>query len=230
MSILAEVQALDALGFNILPAKYQGKAPIVDWRKYQNKRSSGQLTAWFRNGRYNAWMNTGSISGVVVLDIDSDEAEAFWRETLGDEMLDTTACVRTGSGKHHYWFRLAEDDDCPSWSKHDRDGSGIDFDVRGDITGVIVPPSIHENGTRTSGSGAPSACCPCPRRSAARAPGAAPFHRTKRGTVRPSVACSLNSWHTHRPREDATTGSPEWPGTWPVWSRTRMRSDRWRSL
>lgn len=200
MSILAEVQALDALGFNILPAKYQGKAPIVDWRKYQNKRSSGQLTAWFRNGRYNAWMNTGSISGVVVLDIDSDEAEAFWRETLGDEMLDTTACVRTGSGKHHYWFRLAEDDDCPSWSKHDRDGSGIDFDVRGDITGVIVPPSIHENGHPYEWVRGPECMLPVPQAIRRKGTGSGPVSQDEEGH-RPAVRSLLAELLAHPPAE-----------------------------
>lgn len=143
LTLLEEAERLDRWGLNVLPAKYRGKRPIVKWDEFQSRRSTPQLAAWFRSGRYNLWIACGSISGVVVLDIDSDTAETFWQERLGQEMLDTTTMVVTGSGKHHYYFRLADGDTCASWAVHEGD---LHFDVRGDGMGVIAPPSIHESG------------------------------------------------------------------------------------
>ena len=140
---LATAQQLDAWGFNVLPAKYKGKAPTVDWRRYQGQRTTEQLEAWFDRGRrFNWWVLCGAISGFVVLDVDNEAADLYWRQELGDELLDSTALVKTAHG-FHYYFRLEEGDNCASWSVHNEE---IDFDVRADGTGVIAPPSIHESG------------------------------------------------------------------------------------
>lgn len=133
---------LDELGFNVLPARRGGKAPVVPWQKYQNERTTKQLKTWFGGGRpTNFWINTGSISGVLVLDIDSPEAEEYWRKRLPDE-LSETASVKTAKG-HHYYFRIPDDRTIVSWSHHE---DGVEFDVRAEGTGVIVPPSQHESG------------------------------------------------------------------------------------
>lgn len=142
-SALAAAQQLDNFGFNVLPAGYKKKTPGVNWRQYQTKRTTPKLVSWFKEGKlYNFWIACGKISGLVVLDIDSPEAEAFWREKLGDEIFDTTCCVQTAKGRHYY-FRLPKGESFESWSRHEDD---ISFDVRGDGTGVIAPPSMHESG------------------------------------------------------------------------------------
>lgn len=147
MSTLDDAKQLSDYGFNVLPAEYKGRSPIVDWTKYQSTSTTNMLAKWFKGKKpFNFWIATGRISGVVVIDFDNDGAEEWWREQLGDELIDATAKVKTRRG-HHVYFRIPEswDEDrkIPSWSVHTDD---LSFDVRCDGTGVIAPPSIHESG------------------------------------------------------------------------------------
>lgn len=142
---LAVAQSLAAQGLQVLPARYQDKAPIVKWRNYQTTRTEGMLPSWFGGlGKRNYWIMTGRMSQVIVIDCDNDAAEAWWLERVPN--LRDTATVQTRKG-HHYWFRLPEnwpaEQTVPSWSVHTDE---IDFDVRADDTGVIAPPSVHESG------------------------------------------------------------------------------------
>lgn len=140
---------LSAMGLQVFPARFKDKMPLVKWRTFQGVDSSHMLEPWFNNrGNINFWVMTGKGSGYVVVDCDTDEGEAWWRERISDEM-DATACVQTRKGKH-FWFKLPEGQGYKSWSVHpgDDDEHRISFDVRGDDTGVIVPPSIHETGFR----------------------------------------------------------------------------------
>lgn len=135
---------LDALGFNVLPARHKGKAPQVEWQRYQNERTTDKLHLLFSGSRpRNYWILTGRISGIAVLDCDSPEATTLWRERLG-EVLDETASVKTGKGMHFY-FRLPADRTVMSWSEHEGE---ISFDLRAENTGVIAPPSTHESGRK----------------------------------------------------------------------------------
>jgi len=144
MTQLDNAQQLDQWGFNVFPAAYAGKLPTVQWKQYQTVRTSDRLTQWFNTPRpVNYWVACGRVSGIVVLDIDSDGAEQYWRERIGDTM-ETTACVQTAKG-HHYYYRIDNDDPVASWSHHDAD-TALSWDVRADGTGVIAPPSVHANG------------------------------------------------------------------------------------
>lgn len=141
---LQEAQRLDGWGFNVFPAGYQDKAPLVKWKQYQDRRTTEMLKLWFSGPRpSNWWVATGRISGVVVLDIDSEQAEEYWQQRLPDELAATT-CSRTAKG-HHYWFAISTDDLVPSWSHHD-EATGLQWDVRAEGTGVVAPPSVHESG------------------------------------------------------------------------------------
>lgn len=141
--MLTEAQRLDGFGFNVLPANPGQKAPKIDWLKWKHKRTSHMLKTWFGRADANYWIACGGISQVYVLDIDSPEAERWWREAVqfGAEM-DATACVKTSKG-HHYYFWVPADDMAKGWSFHEGD---LSFDVRGTGTGVIAPPSVHESG------------------------------------------------------------------------------------
>lgn len=142
--MLSEAKKLDAFGFNVLPAKVGGKAPTISWKNHQDHRTTDRLQVWFPGKKAsNYWVMCGRVSGVVVLDIDSPEAEKFWRARIADEM-DATTCSKTSKG-HHYWFSIEADDPVASWSHHDTE-TGLQFDVRADGAGVIAPPSVHESG------------------------------------------------------------------------------------
>jgi len=118
---------------------------LRSWRPYTKRRpSEAELLRWFGDGaERNVFVVTGAISGAVVIDGDSEGAERYWRERLGD-VLDRTACVATGRG-HHYWFSINGSSRVASWSVHEGD---VSFDVRAEGTGVIVPPSLHASGSR----------------------------------------------------------------------------------
>lgn len=150
MSTLDDARQLAEWGFNVLPAKRGDKAPIVSWRKFQNIRTDDKLVQWFGGSERNFWINTGRISMTVVVDCDSPEADAYWREVLtppdGEpHPMDVTTAVRTSKGTHYY-FRIDQTFDLiPSWSYHNKE-NGISFDVRAEGAGVIAPPSLHESG------------------------------------------------------------------------------------
>jgi hypothetical protein len=133
-------QELDANGWNVYPAKIGGKSPTVKWKQYQHERTTELIPRWFGHERpVNYWVACGAISHLLVLDVDSPEADSYWHEQCGD-LLDRTACVITSKG-HHYYFRL--EGVVASWSVHD---GPLSFDVRAEGTGVIAPPSTHANG------------------------------------------------------------------------------------
>jgi hypothetical protein len=150
---LATAQSLAGWGLNVLPARYKQKAPIVKWQNYQKVKTESMLSQWFGgSGQRNYWVMTGLMSRVIVIDCDTEAGDAWWREQLSDEVLDSAAQVKTSKGTH-YWFKIPDSwpDDHPvhSWSVHpdkEDDPNGISFDVRADGTGVIAPPSTHESG------------------------------------------------------------------------------------
>lgn len=141
---LEYARELDAAGLTVLPAIPRGKRPAVDWRQFQAKRTTPHLAAWFGGSKaYNYWILCGQASGVVVLDCDNDAAVEFWRKRLGS-IMDETTCVKTAKG-FHWWFRVKGP--FASWSSAPDAGDDQPrFDVRGDGTGVIAPPSVHESG------------------------------------------------------------------------------------
>lgn len=138
---LEAARALDALGWNVLPAPEGGKAPTVNWRKFQDQRTSTKLRLWFGTDAVNLFVMTGSVSQLLVLDADSEGAEAFWRDLIGDA-LDATTTATTRKG-HHYYFSLEQGQVVRSWSHHK---GPIQFDVRAEGSGVVAPPSVHESG------------------------------------------------------------------------------------
>lgn len=148
---LATAQSLAGMGFNVLPAKFKDKAPIVPWTKYQNTRTDHLLPSWFGgSGARNYWGMTGRMSGVIVIDCDNEAGLEWWESRIGSEVLATAARVKTRKG-HHYYFKIPADwpaeQTISSWSVHDsKDPDSTSFDVRADGTGVILPPSVHESG------------------------------------------------------------------------------------
>lgn len=152
-SSLKVALALREAGLQVFPAKYKDKIPLVKWKQYiEEPAEASMVDRWFRNRQHlNYWVMTGRNSGYIVIDCDSEEADRWWRDVLGDELMDATAQVKTAKGTH-YWFKIPDDCDpdteIDSWSVHPRkeDGHNISFDMRADGTGVIVPPSVHETG------------------------------------------------------------------------------------
>lgn len=113
-----------------------GKHPIGRWTEYQNRLpTKREVQLWFSSLECNIGMVTGSISRIVVVDIDGEE---------GLEVADTldlapTLSARTGGGGTHLFYATDE----PVEGRI-RAFEGID--IRGDRGYVVLPPSLHKSG------------------------------------------------------------------------------------
>ncbi len=129
------------LGLYVLPAGFKGKKPLVSWKEHQGGYTPEKLEELFKLERCNYWLICGNASRIVVIDCDGEPARQYWTKILGP-LLDITTTCKTASG-WHYYFRLPEGSDLPSWSVHQ---GGVDYDIRANGSGVILPPSIHQSG------------------------------------------------------------------------------------
>lgn len=123
------------LGVSIFPVRYGDKKPAVPWKRYQRKQATRkEVTQWSR-GKFNLGIVTGSLSGLVVLDLDSEEAidEAIKRG------LPKTPIVQTAKGAHVY-FRH------PGGMIGNKASFLPGMDLRGDGGYVVGPGSRHPSG------------------------------------------------------------------------------------
>lgn len=131
-----------------------GKHPISKafqqgrWERYQHELvEPTTLLAWWQQGirgrRWRADLSgvaivTGVVSGLVVLDVDGPEGEAY----LSGRELPVTPTVETGSGGRHYYFaHPGEEIRIPGKV---RIAPGLD--IRADGNYVVAPPSRHRSG------------------------------------------------------------------------------------
>lgn len=115
------------------------KTPLIPWAEYQRRLpTDDELREWFtRWPEANIAIVTGKVSGIVVIDFDSQEA-IDWAKSKG---ILETAIVSTGRGLHAY-YKYPE-------GKHIRNSvriNDMDIDIRADGGYCIAPPSIHLTG------------------------------------------------------------------------------------
>src|SRR5262249_2350778 len=90
---------------------------------------------------YNVAVRTGMMSGVFVIDIDGEIGQATLDRLEAEHgRLPNTLTSTTGKGRH-LWFTCTSDIACSTG----KIGPGIDVRAGGGY--VVVPPSIHPNGT-----------------------------------------------------------------------------------
>lgn len=133
----AALTYLEKYGFSVIPIK-PNKKPYLQWESYQKKKATPEeILGW-----WNQWPNamvgivTGSISGVVVMDVDTEEGQEAISEYIPDTLLPPTC--KTPKGGKHLYFKDPE----KSISNNSRTIPGCDF--RGEGGYVVAPPS--ENG------------------------------------------------------------------------------------
>lgn len=141
---LATVRALVATGLSVIPlprpdAHHDGKRPTFPWSEYQQRLpTDAELEAWFKGEPKNLAVITGAVSGVVVVDADSAEAEAWCLNHLPH----TPWRVRTARGLHLYYQH-------PGTKVANRarmEVPGGTVDLRGDGGYVVGPGSQHASG------------------------------------------------------------------------------------
>jgi len=130
-------------GFSLFPLHPRSKHPAIDWMPYQTARATPEQVAIWRGwSNTNTGVATGIVSGVVVLDCDTEIAYAL---AMAAGLPDTLV-VRTPRGFHIYLQH-------PGWHVSNRagrkwtiplDGIGVDgWDLRGDGGFVVAPGSFY---------------------------------------------------------------------------------------
>jgi len=138
LSIIEWARKYRDKGFSVIPLKSRDKIPVIKWVQYQNQLpTDNELEMWFGNGsKYNIGIVTGKISGIAVVDLDSQKAIQFAK----DNKFPNTPFVKTGKGYHRYYKYEGEiknfqcRDDLPN------------IDLRGEGGYVVAPPSLHPSG------------------------------------------------------------------------------------
>lgn len=122
----------------MFPVKAHDKTPAIAWKQFQDRAPTDEeLAAWDRCN-FNLAVVSGSASGIVVLDVDSSEAQEFV-DALG---LPVTPCVSTARGRHYYFKNP------PVELRNSTRVAGVKLDVRGEGGYVVGAGSIHPSGAK----------------------------------------------------------------------------------
>ena len=133
MNILKEALNYSKQEFSVIPIG-KDKKPLIEWKKYQNEKANEeQIQEWFEKfPQANIGIVTGSISGIVVVDV----------EAGGDiKDLPPTVSSKTGGGGWHFYYKY------PGFEVKNSTKAIRDLtDIRGDGGYVVAPPSLHKSG------------------------------------------------------------------------------------
>ena len=145
-SVSEAVQDYMRLGWSIIPTRPGDKRPLVRWDEFQHRRPGETETCdWFRT-----WPDagigivTGTVSGLVVLDVDVRHGGDVALQQLEREhaRLPTTVECWTGGGGRHLYFAH------PGGFVRNKVGLAPGIDIRADGGYVVAPPSLHASGLR----------------------------------------------------------------------------------
>jgi hypothetical protein len=140
--MLRTALALAEKGMRIFPCVVRGKTPATPNGCKDATAGVELIKRWWEvEPRYNIGLATGAPSGVFVVDIDNQGAEAELKKLereLGE--LPATVEVITPRGRHLY-FQMP---DVPVRNSAGKIGPGIDIRASGGY--VVTPPSIHPSG------------------------------------------------------------------------------------
>lgn len=126
------------MGLSVIPVR-PDKKPHLKWTEFQERRASREeIESWFK--RWPSAMVgivTGQLSGIVVVDCDSEEAYRKIQELIPDAFI--TCISRTPRGYHLYLVMPAE---------KIGNAAGVlpGVDIRGEGGYVIAPPSVNGAG------------------------------------------------------------------------------------
>ena len=128
-------QALSYLdfGFSVIPVG-RDKKPLIPWKEFQTRRPSvAEVREWLSKDNIESIaIVTGSISGVVVVDVEKGGV-------IDD--LPKTVMSQTGGGGWHFYYKYDTQRPVKNYGRI-RDLT----DIRGDGGYVIAPPSLHKSG------------------------------------------------------------------------------------
>jgi len=127
-------------GFSVIPVRGD-KRPFIPWTEHQKRQANEkEIRAWW--GKYPGAMIgivTGEISGIFVIDCDSQEGYDAIQKLIPDSLIIPMA--RTPRGGWHLYFLFPKD--C-KLTVGARVMPGVDF--RGEGGYIIAPPSVNADG------------------------------------------------------------------------------------
>lgn len=122
----------ERFNFSVVPVEYGGKKPLVKWKKYQTVLpEEEEIRRWFKNPA-NIAIVTGSISKIVVIDVDD-------RNTVPDWLRDVNTWVCSTGRGYHFYFKINEEV-IPTTKLSKQ------IDLKGEGSYVIAPVSLHPSG------------------------------------------------------------------------------------
>ena len=127
-------------GFSFFPLRKRSKKPIFEWGGWQNRRPSPEeVKTWQDQKMLNqVAVVCGSISGIIVLDVDNPAIFDAWLASQKHPMPPSPT-VKTGKGWHIY-FRH------PGGKIKNSTRQIPGADIKADGGYVVAPPSIHPEG------------------------------------------------------------------------------------
>jgi len=132
------------LGWSVIPIQTKGKRSKVKWEKFQKERpTEDQIKGWWKKWpKANIGIITGSISDIIVMDIDSQKGREEYIAAFS-ELHNTISQTSGKPGAIHLLFKHPQDKEYANMA-----GIYKDVDVRADGGYIVAAPSIHENGTQ----------------------------------------------------------------------------------
>lgn len=128
--------------------RHDGKVPIVSWKRWQTDRQTeADVVALVGDRESNLAIITGHVSGVVVVDVDRDDALTWVHARLPYTPWQT----RTGKGWHLFYQHPGVM--VRNRARLDTGDGTLAVDVRGDKGYVIAPGSLHASGARYTFAG-----------------------------------------------------------------------------
>lgn len=133
---------VNTMNWSVFPLIHKDKKPAIPWAEYQKRLpTEEELNKWFNGNKlHNIGIATGSISGIDVVDLDSEKAIEFAENNFHLPIFR----VKTARGWHLY-FKHREG--VKNFQKRE---NFPDIDLRGEGGYVVAPPSIHPSGSQYS--------------------------------------------------------------------------------
>jgi len=138
--VIGEARTYAAQAWKVFPVVPRGKTPLTEHGFLEASGAEDVLEAWWRKWPdANIGVATGSVSGIVVLDVDPRHGGD---RSLAALSLPETRRSFTGGGGQHLFFAH------PGYLVPNATGLREGIDIRGDGGYVVVPPSEHASGGR----------------------------------------------------------------------------------
>jgi hypothetical protein len=136
----------ERFGFAVFPLRPRSKAPACSGGFKAATCDHTQIEAWWRRTpSANVGIATGTVSNLIVLDMDprngGEESHLELRQKFG--RWSDTPISHTGGGGTHEVFRHPGNDEVPCRTNV---GGFAGIDLKGDGGYIVAPPSIHPSG------------------------------------------------------------------------------------